>query len=73
MAQHSSGRRVRACDAGFLRELDKQILRGIRPADPILKTFKGTPEQASASFCGAVLRSDRAVVAQGLLTKRFIG
>jgi hypothetical protein len=50
---------LRAADPEFLRELHEQILKGIRPADPILKTFKGTPEQASAYFCRDVLYSDR--------------
>ena len=50
---------VRAADPEFLRDLHDQILKGIRPADPILKTFKGTPEQASAYFVRYVMISDR--------------
>ncbi len=44
----------------FLIRLQKQILVGIRPCDPILKEHPGiTPEQASAYFCRDVLYSDR--------------
>jgi hypothetical protein len=56
----------------FLVELEKRVLAGITPADPILKEFKGSPEQAAALFAREVMESDHAS-AEDLSTMRFIG
>jgi hypothetical protein len=59
----------RACNREFLRELHRRVLKGIRPADPILETFRGTPEQASALMVRDEMYSS---YPKGIYTRRFV-
>jgi len=56
----------------FLEELDNRVRKGIKPTDPILKEFKGSPCRAASLFARDVMESDQAS-AEDLSTMRFIG